>query len=130
MDQVQKVSEKDVQTYVKAIMEALEEKRAADIETLHVAQLTSLADYFVVCTGNSTTHIRTLSEEVEHLMETKYGIRPHHIEGYGTANWVLVDYGFLVVHIFHRDARQFYSLERLWSDAPKSSTQEGESNEV
>ena len=108
-----------VKGYVDAMVSALEEKQAEDIEVLYISDLTTIADYFVVCTGTSTTHIKTLSEEVESLMEKNYQVRPHHIEGYEHANWILVDYGFAVVHIFHRDTRKFYSLERLWADAPK-----------
>lgn len=117
MDEIKRMTEQEVEMYVKATVESLEDQRATDIEVLHVAKLTSMADYFVICTGGSTTHIRSLSERVEHDMEVEYGIRPQHIEGYSDANWVLMDYGFMVVHIFHRDTRQFYSLNRLWSGA-------------
>jgi len=111
------VSAQDAAKYAAEVAQALTDKLAMNVEVLHVARQTSLADYFIICTGSSNTHMKTLSEEVEHLMETKYGIRPHHIEGYGSASWVLADYGFMVVHIFHKDTRQFYSLERLWADA-------------
>ena len=121
MDNIEKknLTEAEIEVIVADLTRILGEKRALDIETMHVKDLTAIADYFIVCTGTSNTHLKTLSEEVERLMEEKYGIRPHHIEGYETATWILADYGFVVVHIFHRDARQFYSLERLWSDAPK-----------
>ncbi len=114
------LTEKEIETIVNDVAKILDEKRALDIEIMHVRDLTSIADYFIVCTGTSNTHLKTLSEEVERLMEEKYQMRPHHIEGYETASWILADYGFMVVHAFHRDQRQFYSLERLWSDAPKN----------
>ena len=121
------ITEDEMRACVKTVTDALVDARAGDVEVLHVAKLTTMADYFIICTGSSVTHIRTLSEAAEHSMEETYNIRPHHIEGYGTANWVLVDFGFMVVHIFHRDTRQFYSLERLWSDAPVSNiTQDGD----
>ena len=111
-----KMTEAQVEQYVKAITDELDKQRALNIEVLHVAKMTTMADYFILCTGNSSTHIRSLSEAVEHELEVNYGIRPHHIEGYDAANWILVDYGFAVVHIFHRDTRQFYALDRLWAD--------------
>lgn len=113
------VDESNIDQYVRAATKALEDQRAADIELLHVARLTTMADYFVICTGNSVTHIRALCEAVEHELETTYGLRPHHIEGYSAANWILMDYGFLVVHIFHKETRQFYALSRLWNDPGK-----------
>lgn len=111
------IDEGNMKQYVDAARAILEDQRGGDIEVLHVAKMTTMADYFIICSGNSTTHIRALSEAVEHELETKYFIRPHHIEGYSEANWVLMDYGFLVVHIFHKETRQFYSLSRLWNDS-------------
>ena len=116
MSKNENMTEQEVERYVEAVRKALEDQRATDIELLHVAKMTTMADYFILCTGGSTTHIRSLSEAVEHELETEYGLRPHHIEGYSAANWILMDYGFMIVHIFHRDTRQFYSLNRLWSD--------------
>lgn len=115
-----KIDESNIGQYVEAATKALEDQRAGDIELLHVAKLTTMADYFVICSGNSVTHIRSLCEAVEHEMETKFGLRPHHIEGYSAANWILMDYGFLVVHIFHKETRQFYALSRLWNDPEKA----------
>ena len=110
------VDESNMQQYIESARTILDDQRASDIEVLHVAKMTTMADYFIICSGNSTTHIRALSEAVEHELETKYGLRPHHIEGYSAANWILMDYGFLVVHIFHKETRQFYSLSRLWNE--------------
>ncbi len=115
MDERKEITELEVEKYVKEVADLLSEKKAIEIEVLHVKAMTSLADYFVVCTGTSSTHIKALSEEVEHYMETKYNIRPHHIEGYSSASWILVDYGFMTVNIFHKESRKFYSLERLWN---------------
>lgn len=120
MSNIKKVTEKEIDLYVKTAAGVLIDQRAVDVETLHVAKLTTMADYFIFCTGGSTTHIRALSEAVEREMETQYGVRPHHIEGYSEANWVLMDYGFMVIHIFHGETRQFYSLSRLWSDAGRA----------
>ena len=93
----------------------LNDKGAKKLELIDVHEQTTLADYFLICTGTSNTHMRTLAQEVERLMEEKYGMRPHHIEGYDSAQWILCDYIFFVVHIFRADVREFYSLERLWN---------------
>lgn len=97
------------------IVEALEGKKARDISVIDMREISILADYFVICNGTSTTHIKTLSDEVEEKM-SKMGLRYTHKEGYSTARWILVDYGDVVVHIFHEDERLFYNLERLWSE--------------
>ncbi len=123
------VDENNIGEYIRAVSTILEDQRATDIELLHVAKLTTMADYFIICSGNSVTHIRALSEAVEHELETKFGLRPHHIEGYSAANWILMDYGFLVVHIFHRETRQFYSLSRLWNDPGQENQAEGKQGE-
>ena len=104
----------EIKPILEAVSAKLTEKCARQMEVLDIHEQTTLADYFIICTGTSNTHIRTLSQEVEKLMEEQFSLRPHHIEGYDNAQWVLVDYGFLVVHLFRADVREFYSLERLW----------------
>ncbi len=99
-----------------AVVKALEEKKGQDICVMETTELTTLADYFVICTANSTTHVKTLADETEKVLEA-LGETPHHIEGYRSGSWVLLDYGCLVVHLFLEEAREFYALERLWSDA-------------
>lgn len=91
-------------------------KKAVDIRILEVTDLTVLADYFVIATGTSSTHLKTLAEEVEYVFK-KQGIMPGHIEGKSGGSWMLLDYGAVVVHVLLREAREFYSIERLWSDA-------------
>ena len=108
------VTEEQIEAIIRDVADRLAEKGARQREILPVAEQTTVADYFIVCTGTSNTHLRTLSQEVEELMETKYQMRAHHIEGYDTAQWILVDFSFFVVHIFRQDVREFYSLERLW----------------
>ncbi len=95
---------------------ALDSKRGKDIRAMEVTDLTSLADYFVICTGGSNTQISALCDAVEERLETEGGEKPLRREGYRGGTWVLLDYGCLVVHVFNEEARQFYSLERLWSD--------------
>lgn len=105
------------ETYIKAAVQALDSKRGQDIQVLKVADLTTIAEYFVICTASSTTLVKTLADEVEFRLKTDYGILPHHVEGHDSASWILLDYGFALVHVFLESARSFYSLEKLWKDA-------------
>ncbi len=98
------------------IVTTLDGKKAGDIKLLRTTDVTVLADYFVICTANSTTQIKTMADEVEAVLEAK-GEPPLHREGYRSGGWVLIDFGCVVVHIFMDEARQFYNLERLWSNA-------------
>lgn len=98
------------------IVRALDSKKGGEIRALYTADQTTLADYFVICTGSSSTQIKALADAVEEAMERE-GERPHHIEGHRGGQWTLMDYSCVVVHIFTEEAREFYSLERLWSDA-------------
>ncbi len=97
-------------------VKALDDKKGKDIKVLYTADQTTLADYFVICAGTSNTQVRALSDAVEEAM-SKAGEEPHHIEGHRGGQWTLLDYSAVVVHIFTEEAREFYSLERLWSDA-------------
>ncbi len=95
---------------------ALDDKQGVDIRLLKTTDLTVLADYFVICTANSTTHVRTLYDEVDKQL-SEAGLPPIRREGYRNSNWLLLDFGCIIVHIFQRETREFYGLERLWSDA-------------
>jgi len=103
---------------VHEIVKILDAKKAVDIRALQTGGVTSVADYFVICTVNSTTHIKPLSDEIQKVMEEN-GENALHVEGYRAGGWVLVDYGCVVVHLFLKEIREFYSLERLWGDAPE-----------
>jgi len=96
-------------------IKALEEKQGIDIRTIDIENVSTLGHYFVVCEANSTTQVKALADSVEYQL-SQVGIEPAHIEGYQTANWILMDYGQVMVHIFHKEQRQFYSLEKLWAD--------------
>jgi ribosome-associated protein len=98
------------------VLEALEEKRAVDVVTLEVAELTLLTEYMVICTGTSNVHIRTLADAVLETLKER-GIKGIRAEGYQEARWVLIDYGDVVVHIFAEEEREFYRLEEFWRDA-------------
>ena len=96
-------------------VKALDSKRAKDIKLLYVEEQTVLADYYVLATGNSNTQINALSGEVEHKL-TEAGVAVSHIEGHGNGTWVLMDYGTVAVHIFSREARDFYNLDKLYEN--------------
>lgn len=98
------------------IVKALDSKKGLDIRLLHTADITVLAEYFVICTANSPTHVKTLTEEVDRVM-SEHGEPPLRREGYRSGSWVLLDFGCVIVHVFMDEARKFYDLERLWSDA-------------
>ena len=99
-----------------AAVKALDSKKGQDIKVLETGHLTTLADYFVICTATSTTQIKAMSDACEEAME-KNGERVHHIEGHRGGTWLLMDFSAVVVHIFMDEARKFYDLERLWGDA-------------
>ncbi|SNX55165.1 ribosome-associated protein [Thermoanaerobacterium sp. RBIITD] len=98
------------------ILKILDNKKAIDLKALYVGDLTTVADYFIIASGTSITHVKSLCDEVEEKLNED-GVPVNHIEGYNSARWILMDYGNVVVHIFTKDERDFYSLERLWSDA-------------
>ena len=100
----------------KLAVKALDDKQGTDIRLLKTEELTVLADYFVICTANSTTHVRTLYDEVDKRLSMA-GQPPIRREGYRNSNWLLLDFGSVIVHIFQKEMRDFYGLERLWSDA-------------
>lgn len=95
--------------------EILDDKKARNIELIDISRVSVLADYFIICSGTSTTHNRTLADELDFKMG-EAGYNMIHKEGYESARWILLDFGDLVVHIFHEEDRSFYNLERLWRD--------------
>ena len=97
---------------------AMDEKMAKEITVMRTTDVTVLADYFILCTASSTTHIKTISDAVEHVL-TEAGEPPRRREGERSSGWVLIDFGWVVVHVFMEEAREFYDLERLWADAEK-----------
>ena len=98
------------------VTKALDEKKGQNIKLLKIDKVSSLADYFLICTGTSNTHVKTLCDYAEFTLE-QLGEPMLGREGHRGNSWELLDYGSLVVHVFTEDAREFYSLERLWADA-------------
>ncbi len=93
------------------------DKRATDLIVLDVRRVSSVADYFVLCSGRSTTHVETISEAIREDLKSD-GTRPTHAEGVAASGWILLDYGDVLMHVFLEDTRAYYALERLWGDAP------------
>lgn len=97
------------------IVKVLDKKKAMNIEALEITDLSTVADYFIIATGTSSTHIRALADDVDDAM-SKLQVEPGHIEGKATG-WILMDYGTVIVHIFTADMREHFNLEHLWADA-------------
>lgn len=103
---------------VKAAARAADEKKAKDVLVLRLSAITEFTDYFIICSGNSTRQTQAIADAVtEELKKVK--TRPMHTEGYNNGEWILIDYGAFVVHIFTDESRRFYDLERLWRDAER-----------
>ncbi len=107
------MDEKDL---VISIARELESKKAENIVVLYIGEETIIADYFIICTGRSSLHIHSLVDDVEEFT-LKLGRVPLHVEGERGSRWILMDYGDIVVHIFNREGREFYALDRLWGGA-------------
>ena len=106
------------ESLLEIVYKALDDKRAEDIVVLNMENISLLSDYFLICNGNSDRQAQAIAKEVqEKAQENGYEVK--RIEGYDSARWILVDLGDIVVHIFHKDERAFYNLERLWGDAPQ-----------
>jgi len=101
---------------IRQIVETLQEKKALDILLMDLRSLTDTADYFILCSGTSDQHVRSLASDLAEKLK-EIDDPPWHIEGYSTRRWVLIDCVDIVVHIFRQEAREFYALERLWGDA-------------
>lgn len=102
----------------KKIAECLDNKKGRRITVLEVGELTSISDYFVIASGGSAAQVKAMADEVEEKLR-EVGFAPVHMEGYQVATWILLDYSDVVVHIFLEETREFYDIERLWTDAKK-----------
>lgn len=105
------------------VVKAADDKKAVDLVALNMQGISLVADYFVICHGNSDKQVQAIAREVKEQAH-EYEITVKRMEGYDEARWVLVDLGDVVVHIFHKDDRGYYNLERLWGDAPSVDLQE------
>lgn len=102
----------------------LDDKKAGSIKIIETNKQTIIADYFVIATGTSSTHIRSLSGEVEFQVKEKYNIEPSRISGYDSTDWIIMDYDSVLVHIFNREAREYYKLEKLWGEGESVNIEE------
>ena len=110
-------TDKSLDLYIKAVLE----KKAADIVALDVRGLTSVADFFIICSGRSNRQVAAIANFVERYLK-KTGIKPLSVEGKNEGLWVLLDYGDVIIHVFYETVRKFYDLEGLWSDAKRITT--------
>lgn len=101
--------------YISIAVDALEDKKAEDIKVLDISEISSLGDYFIISNGNNVNQVQAMADQViEKLSEA--GIKPRQIEGYQSANWILLDYYDFVIHIFDYESRRYYDIERIWRD--------------
>lgn len=103
------------------VRRAAEAKQAVDPVTLDISRLSSFTRYFLITHGNSDRHVRAIAQSIQEELEKKK-LRPWHVEGMSEGRWVLLDYGSVIAHVFYRDLREFYGLERLWGNAPQLKT--------
>lgn len=109
---------KELDERLSIISKACDDKKAFDVKVLDISKLSSIGDYFVIASGNSTTQVVAIADEVEEKM-AKSGFELLQKEGQNSARWVLLDFGDIIVHVFHKEDRKFYNLERLWADSHK-----------
>ncbi len=102
---------------LKTAIKALDSKKGFDLEVIKVEDVTTLADYFVIVSGASTTQVKSLANEVDYKLGLE-GVEPNHIEG-KSSGWILLDYGTVVIHVFYKNDREFFSLDKLWQDGEK-----------
>ncbi len=107
----------------KLAIEALADKKAEDIQVIDISEVSVIADYFIIANGTNRSQIQALSDNVEEALG-RAGTPARQIEGYNTANWVLLDFGDVIVHVFDKENRLFYDLERIWRDGKKVDTEE------
>ena len=112
------MNETEIRTHVLALCEALDNKKAFDILALNVADKTIIADWFIIASGRSTTQVKALCDELEEKAAER-GLIAQRKEGYQEGRWIVVDFGTILVHIFHPEEREYYKLERLWADDPQ-----------
>ncbi len=110
--------EKNSESLVEAIIEGIDRKKGLDIVKIDLTKINhSECNYFIICHGNSSTHVDAIAHSVEDTVEELIGERTWHKDGYKNSLWVLLDYADIMVHVFQHDARNFYNLENLWADA-------------
>ncbi len=107
----------DSATRVREAVLAAEDRKAIGLKVLHLEKVSGFTDYFVIASGSSERQVQAIADRILERLRAD-GVRPLHVEGYQRGQWVLLDFGDLVVHVFQEEPRRFYALERLWGDAP------------
>lgn len=102
----------------KLAVQILDRKKADKLEVIKVADVTILSDYFVIASSNNSTHVKALADELEFELK-KLGRTPQRVEGYQSANWIVLDYADVIVHVFQENTRDYYNLEKLWADGER-----------
>ena len=122
MDQIEMTAEAlpslvdaDAKELAEAIADVLDSKKGHDIKVMHVSDKTVIADYFVICTGNTSTQVKALAGETEYRIGLR-GVEPYGVEGRDNGTWLVMDYSHVIVHIFSREAREFYNLDKLYAN--------------
>ena len=111
---------------MRQIAAILKDKLAFNVEVINIGEVSIIADYFVIASGRTDAHVRALYEYVDEGIKEKMGIDPLHTEGTENAKWIVMDYGSVIVHLFHNNEREFYSLEKLWAEATRTELTESD----
>jgi ribosome-associated protein len=114
----QRLTDEDIAARVRLAVEAVEDRQAIDLKVLDLATVSDFTDYFLICSGGSDRQVQAIADAVDEKLRADQ-VRPLHQEGMNGGNWVLLDYGDFIVHVFRDETRRFYALERLWGDAPE-----------
>jgi len=112
----------DTRTAVREAVVAMSDTKGEDVRVRHLAPVTDFADWFVIASGTNDRQVRAIADRVEERLK-ELGVRPLHVEGHAAGQWVLLDYGDFLVHVFLDERRRFYGLERLWNDAPDTTAE-------
>ena len=113
----------DAKEMAKTALAALEDKKASDVKVIDIEKVSTIADYFIIASGSNRNQVQAMADSVEEALG-RAGCEPKHVEGYPSANWILLDYGDIVLHIFDEENRLFYDLERVWRDGTQINREE------
>ena len=105
----------EIREMAKIAYDALDDKKGVDITVLDISEISTMADYFIIASGNNRNQVQTMADNAEEVLG-RAGFEPRQLEGYGTASWILMDYNDIIIHIFSEEDRLFYDLERIWRD--------------
>lgn len=112
------MTDSSIESRVRLAVAAALDKKATDLDVLQVGELTSIADYFILCSAGNERQASAIADAILERLKSELGVKPLLVEGTTPGRWVLLDFGDFIVHIFTEDVRRFYGLERLWGDAP------------